>query len=178
MKTNFHSKWAWLSKVVGVVAGISALVLVAPAAQAQVLITGFYDQVGTDFFYNFQVENQGGLDVTAISALFDNQAPTLVITGESAPVDFFFDYDSGSLDFIEGIVNGFDAGSTVNGFTLTSNELLVPNTLTAFDTNNAPVTVSFSAVAATVPEPGTLPLIALAVSAFAGTVIVRRRNVA
>lgn len=178
MKTNFHSKWAWLSKVVGVVAGISALVLVAPAAQAQVLITASYNQVGADFFYNFQVENQGLEDVTAISALFTTQEPTLVITGESAPSDFIFDYDSGSLDFIEGIVNGFGAGTTVNGFTLTSNELLVPDSLTGFDTNNAPVTVTFSSVAATVPEPGTLPLVALAVSAFAGTVIVRRRRVA
>ncbi|MBC8136586.1 MAG: hypothetical protein H8F28_11920 [Fibrella sp.] len=166
-------------RAAGVVAGIGALLLSASASRAQVLVTGFYNQVGADFFYSFEVSNTSGFDVTLVNVLFPTQEPALVITGESAPPEYLLSYDSGSLVFTGNAVAPFADGTTVGGFTLTSNLLLEPDSVEAFDVDNQRVTATFNSVdATTVPEASTLPLIALAASAFAGTVLVRRRNVA
>ena len=178
MKQKIHFKWAKLSRIAGVIAGMSALLLTTSSSQAQVLVTGTFSQVGVDYLYNFQVENTSGVDVSFINVFFDTQMASLVITNETAPGDYLFDYDSGSLVFIEGTSSGpFLAGATVGGFSLTSNAILAPDSLEAFDVDANLVTATFSATAVTVPEPGTLSLIALSASFLAGTVV-RRRNVA
>ena len=180
MKKYFSSRWAWLSKVVGVVAGVSALILTASASQAQVLVTGFYNQVGADFFYDFQVDNQSGLDVSIVELLYSVTPPAPVISGITQVPGFTFDVDSvtGSIVFAEDTLV-FTAGSTVSGFRLTSDQFLnISPVVTGLNSDSTPFVGSFSAVAATVPEPGTLPLVALAGSALLGTIVARRRNVA
>lgn len=178
MKRYFSSRWTRLSRVAGVVAGMSALLLTASASQAQVLVSAFYNQVGTAFNYTFQVSNTSGVDVTLVNVLFPTQAPGLVITNEAAPAGFLLDYDSGSLVFTGDAAAPFPNGVTVGGFSLTSNALLAPDSVEAFDTNNNLVSASFSSTAVTVPEAGTLPLALLAGSALSGIIIVRRRNAA
>lgn len=172
------SKWARLSKVVGVVAGISALLFTATASQAQVLVTGFYNQVGANFLYNFQVENQSGLDVSIVGLLYTVNAPVPVISDITQVPGFTLNVDdvTGSIVFAED-TSFFAAGTTVSGFRLTSDQLLDINPVVdGLNFDSTPFVGSFTAVA--VPEAGTLPLVLLAGSALLGTVIVRRRNVA
>lgn len=177
MKQINHSRWAYLSKAIGVVAGISTLLLVTPAVQAQVLITGFYSQVGTNYLYNFQVKNQTTADVAVIEALYNTGVPAPVISNIVGVPGYTFDVDSvtGSIVFAEDTAN-FAPNSSVDGFRLTSSRFLNVTGVSGLNSDGSPFTGSFTSVA--VPEAGTLPLGLLAASALLGTILIRRRIVA
>lgn len=163
------SKFAALALFAGAI-----LFITTPAVLAQVQVTGFYSQVGTDFLYNFEVFNASTVDISIINALFPTQQPSLVISNEITSGDFLFDYDSGSLVFGEGS-SPFLAGSTVSGFSLTSNTLLAPDSVEAFDVDTNTVTATFVSLPAVVPEAGTLSLFALATT-LTGVALSRRRT--
>lgn len=162
-----------LSKIgaFGLLAGV-ALFAATTTAKAQVQVTGFYSQVGMNFSYTFDVVNTSGVDVSFVNALFPTQQGSLAISNVVTSGDYLFDYNSGSLAFIEGSTP-FLANSTVSGFSLTSNAILTPDSLEASDINGNTVTATF--VPVVVPEAGTLSLLTLALTATAGVALSRRR---
>ncbi len=164
-----------MSRSCALVGFVGLLALVAiPRANAQVVVTGFYNRVGASYLYNFQVANKSGLDISTIGAIYGVELPAPVISNIVQVPGFTFDVDSitGSIDFVED-TSVFTANQTVGGFRLTSSKLLNVTSVTGLNSNSTPFVGSYAAVA--VPEAGTLPLTLLAGSALFGAIVVRRR---
>lgn len=173
-RVSFATLFAKAVAVTGLLVGLGIAVM--PTANAQVVVTGFYNQVGADFFYNFQVENQGGLDVLVADVIIPG-SNAFTITGETAPTGFQISVDAvtGRIGLVSDSAT-FAPLSIVSGFTLTSSGVFPDSAVEVTDVNGAAANGTFVSVA--VPETGTLSLGLIAGSALGITLVSRRRRTA
>lgn len=167
------------SKVFGLLACLAGLfAAAAPAAHAQVLVSGFYSQVGMNYLYNFTVSNPTGVDVSVVDVTIPSFPGISYISNVVSPAGFAplnVDTTTGLLGFAED-TKAFTANSTVGGFSLTSTRFLPNAPANVVDINGGTPSGSFVSVA--VPEAATLPLILLAAPALTLLGAVARRRAA
>jgi MYXO-CTERM domain-containing protein len=160
-----------LLALLGLIATVSA-----PAAQAQVSVTGNFFSIGGGLFqYQANVTNNSPFTLDLVDLDIAG-----VLAPLTAPTGFINTYDGGLnlLTFAEDAdlltPQTFAPGTTVGFFTFRANAAFTSVPFTALDRPNGnftPGTANFTASAAA-PEPGALAFLALGLTGFAA----RRRS--
>jgi hypothetical protein len=147
------------------------------SAKAQVVVDGFYHQVGSQFQYAFSVHNNTDTELAYVSA-FTPDVP-FTITGGTAPTGFTVDGsqvgDTGYVNFLQDLDDTtpqtFAPHSTVQFFRFTSDTFISNAVIDSLNVNGEPVggqTITLG----TAPEPATLSLMTIA---LVGLPVLRRR---
>ena len=158
----------------------AASVFAAPSAHAQLpVVSAVFAQTGNTFNYNFSVFNNTP-NILAIVNINLPQGAT--ISNFSAPTGFQTTYDSGVgivsflADADPNTPQDFFAGTTVNGFLLSSQTNLNGVGFDALDDQGNFYAGTVSAVAAAAPEPSSLGLLAFAAPSAGIFIAYRRRK--
>jgi hypothetical protein len=142
--------------------GAALALLVAPAAEAALLVSDAVTPFGTGSHHELTVTNTGPADVVLVSILDSPLADALIDASITAPVGYLALYDPGLgiVDFLEGTAL-FGAGTSVSGFSFDSGVAPGAPFFTSFEA----ITVAGDLLAGTVdtrvPGPGSLAAVAL-----------------
>jgi len=160
--------------VIGILTAFTTITGPLPAARAQLLLSGFYNTVGSEYLYNFQVENQTGMDVLVIDALIPATPGMTYTSNAVAPSGYQINIDEGTGSLVLAADSSvFADNSTVGGFSFFSTQLIPSSTFTALDSNGSTLSGSFISVA--VPEVGSLSLLSISLITLIVVCLIRRR---